>query len=158
MRGLLVLIVGLLVPALALCACGLSAEPDRGESAKPSPASSGPSTGSSPTAATSDTGDLVVCGQVAPLIAQINGTFNTLSAGATQRRRTLVAGAFERAHGKIRTIIERAGLPSGNAVRVQGLAVARETARVARLLRTGAAVGNADLQSAQRRLGVACRR
>lgn len=155
MRGLLIATVTLLaVLSAALAACGGPAGPDHEESTTPTPTASRPA----PTSATSETGDLVVCAQVAPLIARINGSFNTLSAGASQQRRTSVARAFERAHSQIRTIVERAGLTHQDQVRLRTLAVVTETARVARLLRSGAAVGNAGLQSAQQQLGVACKK
>jgi hypothetical protein len=140
---------------LALGGCGGADEPERQASKVRTPAPSSPGT---PPPATGDTGDLVVCARVAPLIARINGQFNALTATASQRRRTAVARSFDQAHLQIRTIIAQAGLDPASAVRVRGLVVAAQTARVAHLLRAGAAVGYAGLQTAQRQLGVACKK
>lgn len=156
MRGLLVATVAMLaVLAGVLAGCGGLAGPDHEESTglTATPTSATPS---EPTAATSDTGDLVVCAQIAPLVARINGTFNALGATASQRRRSRVAGSFERTHRQIRTIVARAGLIHPDQVRASALAVAEETAKVARLLRSGSAVGNGGLQTAQRKLAAAC--
>ncbi|HVX42517.1 MAG TPA: hypothetical protein VHC49_01465 [Mycobacteriales bacterium] len=155
MRGLLVATTALLAILVGvLTGCAGPAGPDHEEST--SPAHTPTASPSAPTSATSDTGDLVVCASIAPLVARMNGAFNTLTAGASQQRRTQVAGSFERTHRQIRTIVERAGLTRPDQVRDRALAVAQESAKVARLLRSGSAVGNGGLQTAQRQLATAC--
>lgn len=152
MRGLSALIAILLI-VLSVAACAGPARPDRDESARPSRSVPAPA----PTFARSATGELVVCARVAPLVAEANGAFNSLPVRASTARRDQAAATLQAAQGHIRRIVAEAGLRPGNRVRSRALAVAAQTARVARLLRAGAAVGNGGLQRVQSRLAAACR-